>query len=122
MPLKQLRLLPRLLVVFHKLMVRPHCLKQYLHISLNMEKPQWCLSGGFTLPVHGTGRYSASYQRRKVMTNPSTNPAIHNGDVLCMMHLYDSGTNMGVTILYLVGCKAHSTKWSPCPGQNGNPM
>ncbi|KAL6050594.1 hypothetical protein STEG23_023726 [Scotinomys teguina] len=39
-----------------------------MHNSLNTEKSNWCLPRAFTLltSVHGTGRHSAHYQRRKM--------------------------------------------------------
>lgn len=48
--LKHIRMLPRLLVILLKLMVRPYCWRNYLHMSLNTEKrscsipPSWLKS------------------------------------------------------------------------------
>ena len=38
------RLLPKLLVAFHTLMLKPHYWRKNLQYSLNMEKLRWCLS------------------------------------------------------------------------------
>lgn len=35
--------------------------------------------------VHGTGRYSVLYQRRKLNTHPAANPWIYNGDHYILM-------------------------------------
>ena len=54
------------------------------YISLNIDKSNWCLPRAFPTPasVHVTRRYSAFYQRRKISTNPSTNPSIYDGNLL----------------------------------------
>lgn len=68
---------PRLFVALYKLMVRPFCWKQYLHIPLNTETLYCWLSRAFP----GTGSYAACYQKRKVNTSPATNISIYNGDL-----------------------------------------
>ena len=46
---KELKQLPRLFVAYQKLTVRPYCLRQHLHLSLNMEQLCGCLARAFTM-------------------------------------------------------------------------
>lgn len=46
---KELKRLPRLLIAYQKLTVRPYCLRQHLDLSLNMEQLCWCLARAFTM-------------------------------------------------------------------------
>lgn len=77
-PPKQPRLLPRLLIVRHKLT------EDRTYIS---RWTQTCQVGGYLEPlpqqttVHGRWRYSSCYQRRDVNTNPATNPIIYISDL-----------------------------------------
>lgn len=68
-PLKHQRLLPRLLVDLHGLMVRPYCWGQHLFKSSNVEKLSRCLSRSFPplTSVHGS-RHPAHSCRRKVLS------------------------------------------------------
>lgn len=57
-------------------------LKTVLAISLNTEIEVVPDEPSPPLPsVHGTGRYSAHYQWRKVIINPAINHATYNGDL-----------------------------------------
>lgn len=56
---------------------------QYLH----NHRTQRSWAGTYLEPsllpsTHGPGSYSVCYQRRKVNTNPATNPVIYNSDML----------------------------------------
>ena len=68
-------------------------LKTTLKYSVNMLKLSWCLTKAFFAAtellntIDHSGRYSACYQRRKMNTNPETNPRIYNGD----LHIWYAG-------------------------------
>ena len=86
---KHLWLLPRLWVALHKRMVGFYHWRQHLHTWLNMEKLCLFLTRDITLltsSVHNTVRYSACYKRRKVNTNPATNPVV----ICTVIYLHDT--------------------------------
>jgi hypothetical protein len=95
------KLLPRLLATLHKLIVRSHCCRKHL------QNPQNTCLKTLLIRVHGTRRYFAVYQRRKVNTNSATKPSIYIG-IVCQ---YSSGTKLMVaTNNYFIEFEAHSMR------------
>lgn len=58
--------------------------------------------------VHSMRKYSACYQKKKVNSNPATNPSIYHGD------LQEWHKHCGSDWPYRTGIKAHTLRQNPC--------
>ena len=93
--------------------------KNYIHICIysrtSKSQANTWLELLFILPsVHGTRRYSAHYQRRKIVNNSAT-VLLSTWWTTCLICWWNSGTNVvRITNHYLNRYKAYSMKQSPC--------
>lgn len=94
-------------------MIRLYCRRPQLHNSVNTEAelvltleppPLWT-------NIYGTGRYYASYQRRKVNTHSTTKPLIYNN----VLPARCTSVIEQLTNQYLILFKAHCMGWNLSP-------